>query len=313
MRRTDRLMAILIALQQKPATAQALADKFEVTKRTIMRDMQALSEMGVPLFATTGPTGGFQLMDGFQLPPLQLDFHEALTVMFALRTLERMSDTPFRYGRWTVVDKLKAILPEQTLSEIEPLLSVVEAEVPQRNVKTPHLSELMSHTAESRWIQVKYRSENHERWLKLLPRKIYAAHGFWYCEAYSVTHEAERTFRVDRMASVQALEEVDEFTRSLAQRTKTSVQQPSSTRIIAKLTYRGALLAEQDTHIGELVKQVGDESWELDFQCPVSEWEWVKQFFFTLGLNAEVIEPVTLRAEIAEMANRLRSQYANDN
>lgn len=57
MKRTDRLMAILIALQQKPETAQRLADKFEVTKRTILRDMQSLSEMGIPLYSMTGPSG----------------------------------------------------------------------------------------------------------------------------------------------------------------------------------------------------------------------------------------------------------------
>ncbi|AGA59116.1 putative transcriptional regulator [Thermobacillus composti KWC4] len=92
MRRMDRLVAILIALQQRPETAQSLADKFEVSRRTILRDMQALAEMGVPIWAEPGPAGGFRLMEGYRLPPLQLDSQEALTLLFALRALTRLAE-----------------------------------------------------------------------------------------------------------------------------------------------------------------------------------------------------------------------------
>lgn len=57
MRKLDRLMAIVMALQHRPETAQSLADKLEVSKRTIIRDMQALSEMGVPIYSLPGPQG----------------------------------------------------------------------------------------------------------------------------------------------------------------------------------------------------------------------------------------------------------------
>jgi len=313
LKRKDRLLAILIALQQRPETAQRLADKFEVSKRTILRDMQSLSEMGVPLYAMPGPAGGFRLMEGFQLPPLQLNAQEALTVLFALRSLTKMADTPFREARWTVADKIRAILPEQTLKQIEPVLAHVEIEVPERRAKTPHLSALLDHTAESRWIHVLYRSENHRRWLKLLPRRIYAAHGFWYCEAYSAAHEEQRTFRVDRFEQIERIDEPgDEPGKGRRQEGKRGDRPESSIRILAKLTYRGALLAEQDFHIGDSVKQVSEEEWELDFRCPASEWGWAVRFFFTLGLDAEVIEPEHLRNELFEMANRLGDRYRFD-
>jgi predicted DNA-binding transcriptional regulator YafY len=310
LKRMDRLLAILIALQQKPETAQRLADKFEVSKRTILRDMQSLSEMGIPLYSMTGPAGGFRLMEGFQLPPLQLDSREALTVLFALRSLTRMTDTPFQQARWTVMDKIRAIMPEQTLKQIEPMLEYVEVEVPQRRVKTPHLSALLVHTAETRWIHVHYRSENHHRWLQLLPRRIYAAHGFWYCEAYSVTHEEQRTFRADRFEQIEVMEKSGDALRKVRQHEeKHRGQIEPSTRIVAKLTYRGALLAEQDLHIGECVKQVSEDAWELDFMCPAAEWRWAVRFFFTLGLDAEVMEPEHLRKEIFAMTNQLCDRY----
>ncbi|TNJ54250.1 WYL domain-containing protein [Paenibacillus hemerocallicola] len=318
MKRTDRLMAILIALQQRPETAQSLADKFEVSRRTVLRDMQSLSEMGVPLYAMAGPKGGFRLMEGFQLPPLQLDSQEALTVLFALRAMTKLADTPFNQARWTVTDKLKAILPKQTLTQIEPVLEHMEVEIPYRTVKAPHLSALLAYTAESKWLHVLYRSERHHRWLKLLPQRLYSAHGFWYCEAYSVVHEEARTFRVDRFEEIEVLaEEEGELSgRQAAQQKHADKQhvgdQSPPIRIVAKLTYRGALLAEQDVHIGERVKQSGDDQWELDFMCPGSERDWAIRFFYMLGPDAEVLSPEPLRDEVYRLASQVAGRYRSE-
>jgi predicted DNA-binding transcriptional regulator YafY len=308
----DRLMAILIALQQRPETAQTLADKMEVSKRTILRDMQSLSEMGIPLYSIPGPNGGFRLMDGFQLPPLHLDSREVLTVLFALRSLTKMSDTPFQQARWTAMDKIRAVLPEQVMQQVEPMLSRVEFEVPERRAKTPLLAELMEHTAASRWLHVLYRSERQRRWLNLKPVRIYTAHGFWYCEAYSVEHREARTFRADRFEAVEVVEKPEEKVTQ-AQRLGKNDSEPSipPARIFAKLTYKGALLAEQDAHIGEQVRQIKDEEWELDFMCPASEWAWAVRFFYYLGMQAEVLEPESLRQEVYEMAYQLCIRYGS--
>ena len=199
MRKLDRLMAIVMALQHRPETAQSLADKLEVSKRTIIRDMQALSEMGVPIYSLPGPQGGYRLMEGYKLPPLHLTSDEALVVMFALNAMTKIADTPFNQARWTALDKIRAILPEQTLHEIEPLLTRLELDIPSREYSIPHLETIVRHAAASRWVRVYYRSENRQRWLHLKPKRVYMAHGFWYTEAYSLEHRETRTFRIDRM------------------------------------------------------------------------------------------------------------------
>ncbi len=302
-------MALLIALQQGPVNAGAIADKLEVSKRTILRDMQSLSEIGVPIYAVSGPGGGFRLMEGFRLPPLQFDAGEALAVLFALSAVAKMADTPFREARWTAMDKLRAALPEQTLRQVEPALERVEIQVPQRSVKAPHLAALMENAAQSRWLRVLYRSERRKRWLDLLPRKIYAAHGFWYCEAYSTAHGEERTFRADRFEKVETLPDAPNDRTSPGVRPARGGKEGRTERIVAKLTYRGALLAEQDEHVGECVRQTGDDEWEIDFDCPASEWEWAVKWFFGMGTDAEVIEPERLRRELYEKASEMRRKY----
>ena len=61
MNRTERLTAIILLLQERPRTAEQIARAFEVSRRTILRDMQALSEIGVPLIAREGAGGGYAL------------------------------------------------------------------------------------------------------------------------------------------------------------------------------------------------------------------------------------------------------------
>lgn len=312
MKRMDRMMAILMALQQRSETAQSLADKYEVSKRTVLRDMQALSEMGVPLYAVSGPGGGYRLMDGFHLPPLHLDCDEALTILVALDGMAKYSEGAFHSACLTVTDKIRAVLPEQTLQQVSPLLGHVEMEVPKRHLKTPHLNALMTYAAKSQWLKVMYRSQKYHRSLDIFPKRVYAAHGFWYCEAYSLVHGEVRTLRIDRMEIVEEIEyPIHDWEKKITEQNSAQVQSDlqDSMYIFATLSYRGALQAEQDPHMGHLVKQVGDENWEVEFQCPLSEWNWAVSFFFNMGFDAEVIEPQLLREEIRARAQRVMDKY----
>lgn len=306
-KRMDRLMAILIALQLRPERAQSLAEKFEVSKRTILRDMQSLSEMGVPIYSTTGPTGGFRLMEGYQLSPLQFNSQEALIILMALQAVTKMTDTPFNEARWTVIDKIRSSLPPHILEQIQPVLERTEIEMPVRNYRVPQLVELMDHTTNCKWLNIFYHSKNHQRWLVIFPKRVYTSHGFWYCEAYSVTHQEDRLIRVDRIKQIQ---ETDPPTDTDVSSSKIGGEENErAIRIIAKLTYKGMLQVEQDIHIGECLYANSDDEWIVDFQCPVTEWSWAVQLFYSLGLDAEVLEPPILRKEIYDLAHQVSRRY----
>lgn len=305
-------MAILIALQHKPSTAQSLADKLEVSKRTILRDMQSLAEIGIPLYAVSGPSGGFRLMDGYSLPPLHFNSDEALVILFALNAVNKLSDTPFHYSRWTVMDKIKSSLPNSILKQVEPVLNHLEIEIPSRPQRTPLLDSLLSLVAESAWISAHYRSERRKRWLRMQPRRVFMAHGFWYCEAYSHEHGEQRSFRVDRFLELERSTPPNSE-QSMAENEDSGVDRKelSPVAIHAKLTYRGALLAEQDAHVGHFVRQTDDDEWELRFECPGDEREWAVKFFYGIGLDATVLEPASLRSELYERGQKLADRYAN--
>ncbi|WKL05161.1 WYL domain-containing protein [Paenibacillus amylolyticus] len=81
------------------------------------------------------------------------------------------------------------------------------------------------------------------------------------------------------------------------------------TLVKARLSYRGMIEAEQDEHIGEKMIEIAPDLWELSFLCPPGEWDWAVRFFYRLGREAEVIEPLQLRSEIRQHAEEVSRRY----
>src|SRR5918996_482286 len=95
MNRVDRLTAIILLLQDRPRTCGEIAAHFEVSRRTILRDVQALCEMGVPVISQDGLHGGYSLPPEFHVRPLPLNTKEAILLLLALGALEELSASPF--------------------------------------------------------------------------------------------------------------------------------------------------------------------------------------------------------------------------
>src|SRR6266550_2899561 len=98
MNRMDRMTAILLLLHERgrtrACTSGELADRFEVSRRTILRDVQALCEIGVPVIALEGVGGGYRLPEDYALTPLPLTANESILMLLALSAIERLGDAP---------------------------------------------------------------------------------------------------------------------------------------------------------------------------------------------------------------------------
>src|ERR1044072_6051147 len=92
--KTDRLLAIVLELQARRAVrAEDLAALFETSVRTIYRDIQALSEAGVPIIGTTGQ--GYSLVEGYFLPPIRFTIEEAVTLLIGTEFIEQQFDEEY--------------------------------------------------------------------------------------------------------------------------------------------------------------------------------------------------------------------------
>src|SRR5688572_1765255 len=198
MNRVDRLTAILMLLQDRPRTSEEIARHFEVSKRTILRDVQALSEMGVPLISREGAGGGYSLPEDYWLAPLPLTSREAFLLLLALSTVSRHAEIPFTEAYRSLIAKLRALMPS-SLPDVDALLAVVEVDVPEREQRAPFLDALIEAAQTMHWVRVVYESTERRSIQHLFPLSVRAEGGLWYCRAYSMERGEERTYRVDRI------------------------------------------------------------------------------------------------------------------
>lgn len=113
MNRLDRALGILLLLRGgATVSAAALARHFEVSPRTIYRDIETLSAVGVPVYAEMGRHGGFRLSEGYFLPPIMFSQGEAAALLVGIAMLRRLRATPFAADLETAARKVIAALPE---------------------------------------------------------------------------------------------------------------------------------------------------------------------------------------------------------
>ena len=130
-------------MQTKPRfTAAELAERFGVSTRTMLRDLHALSEMGVPLRSTPGPGGGYSLPRGGRRLSPSLTVEEALALIVSYEAFLRHAESPLRVQSLSAVTKLRAALPPDVVGELDDLRRHVAVLDPVRDYEAPLHGEL---------------------------------------------------------------------------------------------------------------------------------------------------------------------------
>lgn len=296
MNRIDRLTAILLLLQGGKRTAGEIAVRFEVSKRTILRDIQALSEMGIPIVAEVGTTGGYTLLPDYSLPPLALTFHEALLLRLALSSLSQLGETPFKQARESLLAKIQTLIPQQKRLEIDQFQQALSLDVPVRSHPTPFLDQLLESARTQQWVSVTYRSEKGVSQQTILPAHLRTSAGLWYCEAYSYERREQRVYRVDRFLEVNSAQPPQAGPGSAT----TPRGDPSLPEVRIYLTARGTLLLDRDPHLGPLIQHRGDEGGWLCVRFRPQEYDWLVRIVLSLGVEAKVHAPEVLRKRVQQ-------------
>lgn len=206
--RASRLLSILILLQLRPrVTAEALAREFEVSVRTIHRDIDALSAAGVPVYGDRGPGGGFALHAGFrtQLTGLMGDEAQALPLV-ALPEAAR--DLGLGAAPQRLRHKLLAALPGDTAAlagRLQARLHVDPLEWYQERLPVPHLQALARAVLDDRRVDIAYQSWRGARRWRADPLGLVLKAGDWY----AVVRTGARTMTL-KVASIQSLQDAGE-------------------------------------------------------------------------------------------------------
>jgi predicted DNA-binding transcriptional regulator YafY len=202
MNRTDRLYALvdeLRAVAPRPRSAGWLAGRFEVSRRTVERDIGALQEAGVPIYAEAGRTGGYVLDRSHSLPPVNITPGEAVAVAVAL---DGLRGSPFHDAARSLLTKLVSVMPPREAAVARDLAGRIHLTSPQdpsRPAPRPPdaVTEAMSRRMVLRFGYLDRRGAASRR--EVEPLAFLGGTNHWYLLGWCRLRGAMRAFRLDRM------------------------------------------------------------------------------------------------------------------
>ena len=203
--RLSRLAAILIQFQTKRIiTATELSQKFQVSKRTIYRDIKALERAGVPIFTEEGK--GYGLMEGYRIPPVMFTEKQANALILAEQLVLKNKDASFIKDYSEAIDKIKSIL-RYTIKDKANLLAnrTQFSEIKDQERNSNNLSDIQNALTNYNLVKVEYINKEGSITNRVIePFAILSAEN-WYLIAWCRLRKEFRFFRPDRMRKMEIL------------------------------------------------------------------------------------------------------------
>ena len=205
---SSRLLTLLSLLQaRRDWPGGELAERLEVSRRTIRRDVERLRGLGYPVESLTGPAGGYRLAAGTAMPPLLLDDDEAIAIAVGLRTAARASVTGIEETSVRALVKLEQVLPAHLRSRVSALAAATMSLPPAGPTVDPQcLTVLAGGCRDSECVRFGYRARDGEFARRdVEPHALVNRGRRWYLVCWDRGRDDWRTFRVDRITEPLAL------------------------------------------------------------------------------------------------------------
>jgi len=307
--RLDRLLAIIVKLLNRDrVSAQQLAAEFEVSVRTIYRDMEAINLAGIPIVAFQGNQGGFGIEESFRLDRQVLTLPEITSLLAVVRGLApALADKQAARA----ADKISSLVPRdrQHLLQAQAEQMVIDVLPWGTGEKMKQrLAAIQNAIAGQRVLRFTYRNAKSETVARTAePHTLVLKVHVWYCFAYCRLRKAFRFFRLSRMHAITALKET--FNRREQSFRESEKGQPPNLKFVslklkfaARSRYRVEDYFEEDQ-----ITFLKDGSMVVDLKWP--EDDWLYNFLLGYGEDMEVLEPAYVRKKLAEKAGWVRALY----
>ena len=301
--KTERLIGILsILLQQEKVTAPQLAREFEVSRRTIQRDIESLCRAGIPISTIQGAGGGISIMEGYRVDRTVLTAPEMQAILAGLRSLDSVSGTR-RYTQ--LMEKLSAgagvLLPGSAQMLID-LSSWYKESL------APKIEEIQSAIRQHRTVRFAYFSPKGESVRTVEPYYLLFRWSAWYVWGWCHTRQDFRLFKLNRMTDLAAGESFSPRPAPLPD---------LEPKRIFPAKYRVTVRFDPSCR-WRLVEEYGPDSFTTDpdgwlrftggFPDADSALSWV----LTFGDKAELLQPDQLRRRLGELTSALAARYRRD-
>ncbi|MCL1906264.1 MAG: YafY family transcriptional regulator, partial [Clostridiales bacterium] len=298
----NRLFEIVyLLMDHKNLTAKELAGHFEVSPRTILRDIDTLSSAGIPVYTSQGKGGGIFIRESYVLNKTVISESEQNQILFALQSMAatRQAETE------GILSRLRSLFDKEDKDWIEADFSRWGNSAADKAKFASLKNALLNERAVS---FTYYNSGGEASQRRVCPLKLLFKSTAWYLQAFCLTRQDYRTFKVSRMSSVEVLEEAFNGKEFRIPKAETPVCLPPSfikvkLRIMPQAAYRiYDEFEEKDIIINE------DGSYIVTIDLP--EDQWLYEYILSFGAAAEVLAPLEVRRKMLRQAEKIKNIYA---
>lgn len=301
MNRVDRLIAYLVMFQSRELLrAQDLADRFEISVRTVYRDMDALSQAGVPVYGVGGE--GYRLMEGYYLPPITFSPEEAQALALSLSMFLGFStEGKTRESAEAVLEKIRSILPKRQKREFEALQAILEFMAftqLQLDFDNRQLIDFQRAIHERNLMRIVYHSlANDEKTERIVePLSLLMLNRTWLLTAYCRLRKSVRNFNLDRIDHYSVLAQT--FT---PQEIPAREFREQNLEILVTFDHEVVRWVRERQHFSFVEEGISNNDGVV-MKYLVSEWTSISAWLLGWGANMQIVSPQELRAHIAETA-----------
>lgn len=293
----SRLFKILYYLLRKErATAHELAAVFEVSTRTIYRDIEALSSAGIPIYTEAGRNGGISLMNHFVVDKALLSQEEKETLLAALKSLT-VADNP---SVTAVLEKLSGLFKLDAADYLEVDLTRWGSHTKDASM----FEQLKAAVIKHRVMKITYVNSSGEKTERsVLPLKLSYKAKEWYLKAFCRKKQDFRLFKLTRILHVEILEE-----QFIPMEYPEPVDLPPGAcpEILLRFPKEAAYRVYDEFDESQIEDQENGD-FLVRAQMPVDAW--LVGYLLSFGSLAEVVEPISLRDALAKEAQILYEKY----
>ncbi|MCX4322351.1 MAG: YafY family protein [Lachnospiraceae bacterium] len=296
----DRMIGILsILLQQEKVTAPYLAEKFEVSRRTINRDIEALCMAGIPLVTESGQNGGVFIMEGYKIDRALFTTQDMQAILAGLRSLDSVSGTN-QYVQ--LMEKLSAGASNLLAGDTHILIDLSSW---YKSALSPKIELLHSAILSTNKVSFTYHSPKGESKRIVEPYDLIFQWAGWYLWGWCERREDFRLFKLMRMTELAVGETFEKRTVSLPDLSPKQIFPPQF-QVKAKI---------DSSFKWRLVEEFGPESFQtlpdgsLLFCSKFVDRQSVVGWIASFGGGAELLEPVELRQEVLRFAEGIAQKY----
>lgn len=307
--RIDRLLAItVLMLGRERVTASELAEKFEVSQRTIYRDIDAMSLAGIPVVPYPGTGGGYSLMETYKLDRRLLKPEDVRAILSSLSGINRTLMDP---GMQNALDKISSLLPKGTASESPSFCEQLVIDIypwSQNRTQVEKIRTIHKGISESRLLRFHYQNVKGKAGSRQVEPMTLVFKGYgWYLFAYCLCRGDFRFFKISRMKEIEICGET--FSRRpVGYEAHLPTQSGPASGVDLVLEFEPEMEPFLEDAFPQEKKETADNG-RTRVHIIVPHDDWILGMILSYGPAVRVISPPHIRDRIVEAAEKISALY----